>query len=474
MTTPAGVVIGPAEESAWFQAGYRCAGSLGASRGAVVVLGRDPIGTACVALGFAQALQDTRRVAIVDLIGDVEPLRRLIPATDVPGILDGFVHGVSLNRIALPVNHSRNLFLLPSGSTEIATEEILGSPRWERLAKGFHEVGALLVIAVLADAPGAESLALRLGGALVAGTDVLLDPGVRTLATAIPELRAARERAIRERAARAAAGDGPPPAAPTAPMAPIAAGARVRRATPTTGGEGAGLFTRIVRLDGRLRVATLASLAVVLLVTGALLARDRRDGRDAAGGPAAIATEPASPAAAGRVPVATDVPLVVRNAADSALAVGFAVELVAANTLEGALLSLRDAVPAGTVSPELFGSARAPWFRVVAGAYATRRGADSLITELVRRRRLASGAGRVLRAPLAFVLREHVPETTAAVAVSAFIRQGLPAYALVQDDGTVTIFAGAFETLDQAALLVPTLRAARIAPAPAYRTGRVF
>ena len=160
MTTPAGVVVGPAEESAWFQAGYRCAGSLGASRGAVVVLGRDPIGTACVALGFAQALQDTRRVAIVDLIGDVEPLRRLLPATEVPGILDGFVHGVSLNRIALPVNASRNLFLLPSGSTEIATEEILASPRWERLAKGFHEVGALLVIAVLADAPGAESLAL--------------------------------------------------------------------------------------------------------------------------------------------------------------------------------------------------------------------------------------------------------------------------------------------------------------------------
>ena len=465
MTAPAGNLVSSAEESAWFQAGYRCAGSLGAARGAVVVLGRDAIGTACVALGFAQALQDTRRVAIVDLIGDVEPLRRLIPATEVPGILDGFVHGVSLNRIALPVNHSRNLFLLPSGTADIATEEILASPRWERLAKGFHEVGALLVIAVLADAPGAESLALRLGGALVAGTDVLLDPGVRTLATAIPEMRAVRERAIRERVARDTAHDAP------AASAPAAAPVRLSPATATPGTAGASLFARITTRDARLRVATLAALAVALLVAGALLARDRREAID---GPVAVALEPAAAPTPDRAASTADAPLVIRNPADSARAVGFSVELVAANTLEGALLSLRDGVPAGTVSPELFGTARAPWFRVVAGAYATRRDADVLIADLTRHRRLSTGAGRVLRAPLAFRLRERVPEAGAAVVVSEFVRQGLPAYGLVQDDGTVTIFAGAFETLDQAALLVPTLRAAQIAPAPVYRTGRVF
>ena len=152
----------------------------------------------------------------------------------------------------------------------------------------------------------------------------------------------------------------------------------------------------------------------------------------------------------------------------------FAVELMAANTLEGARLVLRDPLPAGTIAPAQFGASRAPWFRVVAGAFPTRREADSLLLALVGARRLQAGIGRVLEVPLAFVLQEGVARDSASAITAAWVRQGVPAYSLVQDDGRVTIFAGAFERLAQGVPLLATLVEAHIAPVAAYRLGRMF
>ena len=57
---------------------------------------------------------------------------------------------------------------------------------------------------------------------------------------------------------------------------------------------------------------------------------------------------------------------------------------------------------------------------------------------------------------------------------AALVVRGVPACALLQDDGTVRLFAGAFETAAAAVLLGADLRAAGLAPQLAYRTGRTF
>ena len=67
---------------------------------AILVTGRDPIATARAAIGIGRALSRSRRVAIGDLIGDVEPLLRLVSGDDPHGIVDSFLYGVSLNKIA--------------------------------------------------------------------------------------------------------------------------------------------------------------------------------------------------------------------------------------------------------------------------------------------------------------------------------------------------------------------------------------
>jgi hypothetical protein len=50
--------------------------------------------------------------------------------------------------------------------------------------------------------------------------------------------------------------------------------------------------------------------------------------------------------------------------------------------------------------------------------------------------------------------------------------KGVVPYALTQDDGTVRVYAGAFETVAQAVTMAAMVRAAGGGPVVAYRTGR--
>jgi hypothetical protein len=54
------------------------------------------------------------------------------------------------------------------------------------------------------------------------------------------------------------------------------------------------------------------------------------------------------------------------------------------------------------------------------------------------------------------------------------VARGVPAYALLQDDGTVRLYAGAFDAAAAAVPLDADLRGAGFTPALAYRTGRTF
>jgi hypothetical protein len=115
------------------------------------------------------------------------------------------------------------------------------------------------------------------------------------------------------------------------------------------------------------------------------------------------------------------------------------------------------------------------WYRVIAGASGTRAGADSVLVALRQVKAIDDPtAGAVVRVPFAFRLQSNVAPAMAPGAVAQFLARGVPAYALLQDDSTATIYAGAFETADQAALFMTYLRAAGVEPALTYRLGRML
>mgnify|MGYP000064711549 CR=1 FL=1 len=86
----------------WEEAGAHVVGAL-AGVHAVLVTGRDPDAAARAAIGIGRIESARRRVAIGDLVGDVAPLVALMDADDVHGVVDSFLYGVSLNRVAHPV-----------------------------------------------------------------------------------------------------------------------------------------------------------------------------------------------------------------------------------------------------------------------------------------------------------------------------------------------------------------------------------
>jgi hypothetical protein len=83
----------------------------------------------------------------------------------------------------------------------------------------------------------------------------------------------------------------------------------------------------------------------------------------------------------------------------------------------------------------------------------------------------------VVRVP--FALRvDSVPAQAAVVSKSSekvhgYTARGLAVYALAQTDGSVRLYAGAFESPQQSSLAATALRVAGLTPVLEYRTGRV-
>jgi hypothetical protein len=424
---------------AWEDAGRQIAPLLG-SYSAVVVTSSDPVAAAHVALGVALAEAKHRRVVLGDLVGDLPPLRSLVKDEDPHGISDSFLYGLSLNKIGYEVEGAANLYIMPSGTDPTIGDEILRSARWKKLAIGFAETGALLLLVARSDAPGLAELAEQTDGAVL----------VR---------------------------DGQLAAAPSALVL-----ARVPAPTPT-------LKIPLHRFSARAAdwrkhrwaypaLAAGAVLVVAAIGAGLMLAR-------AAARPA----RPPAPVAAAPVPAPIPPPPLpapetlyiapAANVNDSASASAFSVELLVANTAEGANLFVRKngaALPAAAVSPVPIGQERATWYKVTAGAYTRRDQADSLLFALQKSGVLATeSAGRITRTPLALLV-DSVPSQGGIVdavraAVEKYTARGLTVYPLIQDDGGARIFAGAFATADQSAGLIRTLRGAGLKPVLVYRTG---
>jgi hypothetical protein len=458
--------------AAWFDAGVRASPAL-QGRSAAVVVGGNADAAAWAALGLARAIAPIRRVALGDLIGDAAPFAGLYGEPSGEGIVDSFLYGVSLNRIARELPGLSNGYLLPSGSEDIQREDVIGSDRWKRLAAGFAEVGAVLLLVTTADAPGLDALVEHIGGAICVGTDVLLSPTAVTLTTIMADTKAAAPpravapaeeivprrpthdfRAVLDTAiASGPAWQPPPPPAPS--RARWVVPALLLAATAAGGGAMALWRARQAALDAPVIAAADSTTTVAPPV-------------------APESTQAATPPADSVPPEA---PPAVLNPEDSLLAAGWAVELVAANTEAGARSRLTDAqppFPAGTWAPATIGTSTSLWFKAYAGALVTRPAAESLLVSLRRRKALEGDLGRVTRVPFAFRLAEAVPSDSVPAYLAGFSELGLPAYALRRPDGTADVLAGAFDSPTQAALHIPALRAAKVEPVLVFRTGRAF
>jgi hypothetical protein len=431
----------------WHDEGRRVAPALDAV-GSALVVGRDADVAAWVALGIARAQAEHRRVAVADLVGEVGPLQGLVSADDDPhGISDSFLYGVSLNKIARPVDGSDNLFVLPSGSEAVAVDEIFRSDRWRRLAGGFREVGALLLLVAQADTPGLDALAASVDGVVLAGDAAgALPDAPPPLAVVSAPTRRARPvvgRAVGGAAPSDARGDGD-----------AATPARARRGPWIVGG-----------------VAALALAAAVLLFV-----RQRASGStgERTAAQALDSTRVAdSVRAAAPVPPDTLPMMTVDDTVAYADTAMWTVLVGSTFTPNTAALDPRAdpaTLPAIVVAPVATG--RDSYYRTYVGAFTRREQAESLRTAMVGRGLLGTTSGELKRTPYALLLADSVRASDAAGRVQALTQRGVPAYVLSRGNGRVVIYAGAFETRDEAALLARDLRRKNVRATLVYRTGR--
>jgi hypothetical protein len=442
-----------------------------ASWGAAVIAARDVHVAGIVAVAVARVLAESRRVAIADLVGDLPALTALAPALDDDphGIADSFRYGVSLNRVARPVDESGSLFVLPSGTEAVAHEEIYRNERWRRLAGGFTEVGASLLIVASPDVPGFDDLVRYVGGLVRVGAQAPSGPSdlaqVMTIETPEPLARAT-----------ARATD------------------RARRTASKQTDE---------RRSSALAVVALLAALVIVGVMAWPTVRDRlglgnssvpavRDSVAApiAAPPPPVASIPIDSAAAADSVTGLASPVdsaqaaapALRNPGDSATAARFSVYLLSANTSTSAVPAVERAARAAgmsdnllaelAVSPVTFGRDGARWYRVTVGAFTSRASADSLLATLRRSRVLGETSGSVLDTPLAFELERDLAPTAIGAAVTSWRRRGLRPYVLRNRAGVGQLYVGAFETAEQAALFADSLRTLGFTPPLAFRIGR--
>jgi hypothetical protein len=407
---------------------------------AAVIVGRDPVAAAKVALGIGRVQARRRRVAIGDLVGEVSALQALVPANEGHGLVDSFLYGVSLTRIAHPIDSAKNLYVLPSGMEPIDYDSILRSDRWSKLTSGFREVEALLLILVPARASGLEQLVESVDGAIVVGDERRSVPG-KVLATVRPAALAApdeREAAVADDALAAVFG----------------------------GGNG--------RRTLLVAAATLLPLAAVAAVVWGTAFRSGDDSGDR------VVPADSAPATVGTTDSAAGVAQPVASApmADSAFAMAFGVELFKYSSftettaeLDGAM---RSGMPAVTFTPLIVGPDSARWYALVAGAFRDSIQAESLLASLRSRGFLPVNRGVAVRVPYALLVERGITAENAPGLVRAYHARGLPAYALRQVDGTATLFAGAFASPEDATSLLGMFRALGLEPTVVYRTGRIF
>ncbi|MFN4771700.1 MAG: SPOR domain-containing protein [Gemmatimonas sp.] len=442
---------------------------------AVVIAATDPSIAVSMAVGIARAQGQRRRVAIADLIGEAPAIESQLIGDDPHGIADSFLYGVSLNRIARPMQGTDHVFLMPSGTEAVDHREMYAHERWRRLAAGFHQVGALLVVVARPQVDGFAELCGHIGALMPVGDTVFPTPAGSPLIA--------------------------PPAPPPPPPPPVEGEATPpKRESKARARE---VAQQPVESRSRLRWVLLIVVAAVAVAVGALWPQiverlpasltaffatavppvdstavvvpptpmDTVPQADrSASDSAAVESDSArSDSAATEGSAATT--LSVGNPADSANASRFAVYFATANTRAGAMPDPKvRALEAVALSPVMEGNEQ--WYRVTVGAASARTDAEQLLARL--RADKVIGSGSIVSVPFAFRIESKVTESLVPTRLAVLATRGIMAYALRQADGSATIYTGAFESPTQATALADSLRVAGVAPVLVYRTGRGF
>lgn len=437
-----------ASEFDWEAAGRALGASLDKLH-AIAVLGASDTETARVALGIAKLQAKKRRVAIGDLLGDAPPFQPLIK-DDTQGLADVFEYGLSLDRVAQRIEGEGELFILPSGAFVSDYAEVMSNRRWSKLAAGFRQEQGLLIIAANVATPDIENLVLQLEGAVLVGN---LAPSKLPLARVLGAVRGPYTEVLPAKAAT-------PPARPKYV---------VRAPMP--------LWKMLAYVFFVMAIA--ASLVGVWWVyrpfRNAEWAPEWLKGPKRPDDPLVVRGLDTAGVAGPDSMMATARWLGLRTARDSASRAPYGIGLITFNTQDGALLELTrnsSSLRAGTFTPVLIRGTH--WFRVVAGAYPDSAAAAALLDTL--RARGASDAGRAVIEPFpyALLIERDVADAAVASRVAAFRARRLPAYALLQSDGTARVYAGAFKTPAEAVALYQVMKDAGIQTSLAFRTGRVY
>ena len=435
---------------------------------ATVVAATDNGIAASVALGLARAQGTRRRVAIADLVGELPQLEALLTGDDPHGVADSFRYGVSLNKIARPINQEGSIFLMPSGTESVANVEIYDNDRWRRLAAGFHEVGALLLVVADSRTAGFAELCSFIGALTPAGesTNIEAPAGVRLIAP-------------------------PTQAAPSIPLASLKTPARVSTAKARAVAAEDSSSRRRNTFAFLLVVAVIASAigaflwpriqpllpaSIVSLLPGAAATND--SSRIATSQQQEVTRESANDAAntvsrdsSIADSIAKMEPLAVSNPGDSTRSSRYSIYFTTANTRDAAMPDKSVlALPAVAMSPVREGSE--VWYRVTIGASADRQAANAMLTDLRSREKLT--AGNVLDVPYALLLDQNIAAAEVNTTLNEYMRRGIIAYALRQANGQATIMTGAFENPGQSNILADSLQRIGITPVLIYRTGRTF
>jgi sporulation related protein len=415
---------------AYEAAGRRAAVALRGYSSAVVVAD-NASDAARVALGMARSEAAYRRVVIGDLTTDSPEIQALAPVDDALGIYDSFTFGTSLKKVTRQVPGAANLNVLLAGTESVATSEIMGSARWQRIASEFARSDEMLILVAEELAPSLATLVSRMDGVVLVGNSrIPRAPEVNVLARVPPPLEGAAPAVAVESAEELPLWRRPP-------------------------------------------IIIAAASALVLLIAATMLSR-RGSSEAARTVPAALSGSVSDSASESREMSVAPV-----NPADSAAAAAFAVEILAANTQEGANFELQRhgaMMPAATISVVPIGETEAIWYKVYAGAYRDSADAERLLRSLRRRGVVSASSGVVARAPLALRV-DSVPAQGGVFArarekVRGYSSKGLAVYALMQEDGSARLYSGAFASPSQTSLAATALRVAGLTPVLEYRTGR--
>ena len=354
-----------------------------------------------------------RRTLLVDCFVDAPCLHRVTGAPNEDGIVDAFEYGASLGRIAQP-QPEQNLHFIPSGTFAADPAALMANRRWHRLSAGFRHEDALLLLflpaaalpAIVAETDGIMALAdegcdfgrdapATLADAASAGTPlVIVTAGAGS-------------------AALAGAAAGPPGEAPARPA--------LRRSHVP--------FAELESLRGKppktRRAVVYAAVAVVAAVLGVTAWK-----------PEWIvppAVEEERPAAAARLEHAVEVlPFVIQVSSwDDAAGAFQAVDALEARGVRALVTPVR--------LPN-----RVSW-RVHAGPYSSRSGADSVLLAL-QAGGLADRRGSVvLRDSLSFALGGGMSPVRARWVRDSLRALNVPTFLLGQRDGRLRLLAGAFD-----------------------------